>query len=130
MGVYLSSDINWKEHIREVTARANKILGSLKEAFVCRDSGLLKNLYTSLVRPHLEHAVQVWSPTREMDIVKVQARATKIPTSMRNIRYEARLKKYFKSRNRNDFCKQVFTRHIFFLQSTIYDMECFTRNYC
>ena len=97
LGVYFTSDINWKEHIREVTARANKILGSLKKAFVCRDSGLWKNLYTSLVRPHLEYAVQVWSPTREMDIdsiEKVQARATKIPTSMRNIGYEAMLKKW------------------------------------
>ena len=93
-GVYFTSDINCKEHIREVTVRAHKILGLLKKACVCRDSVLWKNLYTSLVRPHLEYAVQVWSPTREMDIgiiEKVQARATKITTSMRNIWYEARL---------------------------------------
>ena len=27
LGIYLTSDIDWKDHIREVTARANKILG-------------------------------------------------------------------------------------------------------
>ena len=51
----------------------------------------------SLVRPHLEYAVQVWSPTKEMDIgliEKVQARATKILHSMGNLRYETRLAKW------------------------------------
>ena len=95
MRVYFASDIDWKDSIREMTSRASKILGSLKKAFLCKDSGLWKILFTSLVRPHLECAVEVWSPTREMDIKsieKVKARATKIPTLMRNLGYEARLK--------------------------------------
>ena len=72
LGVYFTSDINWRDHIRDVTARANKILGSLKKAFVCRDPGLWKNLYISLVRPHFEYAVQVWSPSMEMDIGSIE----------------------------------------------------------
>ena len=90
-------DLSWKEHILEITARANRILGSLKKAFENRDSHLWKNLYISLVRPHLEYAVQVWSPTKEMDIgliEKFQARATKIPHSMRNLSYQMRLKRW------------------------------------
>ena len=50
-----------------------------------------------LVRPHLEYAVQVWSPTKEMGvglIEKVQVRATKIPHSMRNLSYQMRLKRW------------------------------------
>ena len=97
LGVTFTPDLSWKEHILEITARANRILGSLKEAFVNRDSHLWKNLYISLVRPHLEYAVQVWSPTKEMDIgliEKVQARATKIPHSMRNLSYQMRLKRW------------------------------------
>ena len=45
----------------------------------------------------MEYAVQVWSPTKEMDIgliEKVQTRATKIPHSMRNLRFETRLAKW------------------------------------
>ena len=172
LGVTFTPDLSWKYHILEITARANRILGSLKKAFVSRDSTLWKNLYISLVRPHLEYAVQVWSPTKEMDIgliEKVQARATKIPYSMRDLRYEARLTKWginrledrrvrgdliemyksvngldeinwernpvmitptdrvltrsngvkirrdtFKSKIRNDFAKQVSTRHNYF----------------
>ena len=49
------------------------------------------------MRPHLEYVVQVWSPKKEINIgliEKVQASATKIPYSMRNLRYEARLTKW------------------------------------
>ena len=40
LGVTFTSDLNWKDHILEITARANRILGSLKKAFVSRDPTL------------------------------------------------------------------------------------------
>ena len=64
VGVTFTSDLNWKDHILGITARAKRLLGSLKKAFVSRGSTLWKNLYISLVRPHLEYAVKVWSPTK------------------------------------------------------------------
>ena len=51
-------------------------------------------LYNALVRPHLEYAVQFWSPSQINDIErleKVQAKATKMIPSLRNISYERRL---------------------------------------
>ena len=51
-------------------------------------------LYKSLVRPHLDYAMQVWSPHLEKDkktIEKVQARATKLIPSLKNLPYEERL---------------------------------------
>ena len=94
LGVIVSSDLKWESHIVETTAKANRILGMLKKAFSSRDSALWKNLYTSLVRPHLEYAVQIWSPTRVSDILaveRVQSRATRIPGSMRGLGYDDRL---------------------------------------
>ncbi len=51
-------------------------------------------MYISLVRPHLEYAVQFWSPHHAKDIAKleaVQCRATKMILSLCNKSYEERL---------------------------------------
>ena len=52
-------------------------------------------MYKSLVRPHLEYAIQAWSPYLQCDIdtlEKVQRRATKIAAGIKELSYEARLK--------------------------------------
>ena len=57
---------------------------------------MVLQLYTSLVRPHLEYAVQFWSPTLEKDIKRLeafQARATKLIPSIRKIGYQRRLER-------------------------------------
>jgi hypothetical protein len=71
----------------------------LKKTFMFRDSNLWKKMYISLVRPHLEYAVQVWNPYLAKDIElidKVHRRAIKIPTIMKAHRgdYEGRLKEW------------------------------------
>ncbi len=51
-------------------------------------------MYISLIRPHLEYAVQFWSPHHAKDFAKleaVQRRATKMIPSLRNKSYEERL---------------------------------------
>ena len=52
-------------------------------------------LYKSLVRPHLEYAVQFWSPDLRRDIDKlerVQRKATKMIPEIRNPSHQQRLK--------------------------------------
>ncbi len=66
--------------------------------FINRNSSL-KNInvtlplysYISLVKPHLEYAVQFWAPYHAKDVAKLetfQRRATKMITSFRNKSYE------------------------------------------
>ena len=52
-------------------------------------------LYKTYIRPHLEYAVQAWSPHLKKDIAlleKVQRRATKLIPCIRHLSYADRLK--------------------------------------
>ena len=76
--------------------KANRILDMLKRTFETRIPNMWKDLYVSLVRPHLEYAVQAWNPHLQADIDKVesvQRRATRIPTGFGKLEYEERLKR-------------------------------------
>ena len=61
LGVLVSKDLAWKRHVNEMVSKANKILGMLTKTFSSRDLNLWKQLYVSLVRPHLEFASSVWN---------------------------------------------------------------------
>ena len=45
-----------------VCARANRVLGMISRTVVYRSLDILTRLYKSLVRPHMEYCVSVWSP--------------------------------------------------------------------
>ena len=67
----------------------------LVRTFTCKDIDLWRNLYVSLVRPHLEYASVIWNPYYKGDInalEKVQRRSSKTPLDMRHKPYEERLK--------------------------------------
>ena len=44
LGVKVDNELTFGEHIRAATAKANSVIGLLKNAFVCRDEGLWKNM--------------------------------------------------------------------------------------
>lgn len=95
LGVIFTSDLKWKAHVQEVASRANRILGRLKRVFTTIDQESVRLLYVSLIRPHLEFAVPVWSPYLKMDIEeleKVQKRALKWNCFDRGLSYEEKLK--------------------------------------
>merc|ERR1712148_1375 len=71
------------------------MLGYIRRNFTYRNKDIIRSLYKSMVRPHLEYAVQFWCPYLAKDIAKlesVQRRATKLINSCRNKTYEERLK--------------------------------------
>ena len=97
LGVIINKNLKWHEHIQNIVAKANRILGMLKRTFESRDCELWKKLYISLVRPHLEFAVQAWHPNLKCDIAeieKVQERALRIPYSHKYLNHAERLKSW------------------------------------
>ncbi len=70
------------------------MLGFISRNISFKIKDVILPLYTSLVRPHLEYAVQFLAPHHANDIAKleaVQRRATKMITSLRNKSYVERL---------------------------------------
>ena len=96
LGVLLDSELEFSQHIRAATSKANSVIGMLKNAFVSRDVELWIKLYVSLVRPHLEYAVSVWKPRLRRDIdalERVQKRVLRIPHELRALSgYKERLR--------------------------------------
>ena len=78
-----------------VVSKANQILGLIRRSFTYLDIKLLKQLYTSMVRPYLEYGNAVWHPRYRKDIElleSVQHRATRLINELRKLPYEERLR--------------------------------------
>ena len=68
LGILISSDLSWSQHIQNVCSKARKIIGLIyRRYYQYADSTALRQLYTSLARPHLEYAAQVWDPYTAKD---------------------------------------------------------------
>ena len=94
LGVTVTESFKPSKQCSISAAKANRILGIIKKTFSSRDSAVIAKLYKSLVRPHLEYAIQAWSPYLQRDIdtlEKVQRRATKMVEGIEELSYEDRL---------------------------------------
>ena len=84
LGVLISSNLSWCNHVSNICSRAKKHLGMLYRRFYRdADCSTLRMLYTTSVRPLLEYAVPVWDPHLLKDIKaikSVQRFATKVCT--------------------------------------------------
>ena len=94
--VKFDPSLQFSKHVAMVSNKANKMVGIIRRTFDYMDEKMLTTLYKTLVRPHLEYANCIWHPPLHKDvqtIEKVQRRATKIVSSLRDLPYEQRLKK-------------------------------------
>jgi len=97
LGVIISKDLKPSKQCAEAVKKANRALGSIKRCFRYKTVDVIKDLYLSRVRPHLEFAIQAWSPQYEKDkklLEGVQRRATKLVRELRDREYEDRLKEF------------------------------------
>jgi hypothetical protein len=97
LGVILSDDAKNGHQVDSAVAKANSMIGILKNTFVSRDLFIWKKLYTAYIRPQLEFAVAAWNPYLLKDtekLEKVQRRATKIPSTNLHAQYTDRCKSF------------------------------------
>ena len=75
--------------------KANTIVGMIRRTFRFLDKKIFLLLYKALVRPHLEFANVIWSPSYKKDIIaleNVQRRATKLVPHLKEFSYPERLR--------------------------------------
>ena len=68
-----------RDHINFKVNIANRNLGNILRSFTIIDEEMFLNLFKTIVRPHIEYAIPIWSPLYKNDkiiIDNVQRRAT------------------------------------------------------
>ena len=133
LGIIISNDLKNGKQCTEAAKKANQMLGMINRTMVHKTRRNMVALYNAFVRPHLEYAVQFWSPYLRKDITKlekVQRRATKLIPALRNKSYEDRLAdlKLFsleKRRVRNDMIEvwKIITGHENIDRNSLFELE-------
>lgn len=94
LGVLITHNLSWNNHVDYTTAKAQKMLNVLYRS--CKDisdSSIKKLLYITWVRSRLEYASVVWSPHTKRNIIaleRIQRRATRFIVG-RELSYPERL---------------------------------------
>ena len=95
LGILIDSEINFKEHIYNITASANHRTFLIKKCFLSKDTSSLVKAFKVYVRPLVEYCSPVWSPSNTGLITKleaVQRRFTKSLSGMSFFYYSERLR--------------------------------------
>ena len=68
LGVWMSANLTFDEHIRVITAKARRISGMVLRSFKSRKTAVMLPLLKSLVRSQVEYASPIWSPTLQWQV--------------------------------------------------------------
>jgi len=95
LGVLTSADLAVSHQCMEAASKTWRVLGMVRRQFKELDAQSFVIIYKGFDIPHLEYAIQAWSPylCRDIDCMeKVQRRATKMVKGFYKLPYETRLK--------------------------------------
>ena len=94
LGVFIDHTLKPSVMCAKSAVKANQVLGQMAKVFTYRDKHNWVKLYKTYVRPHLEYAIQAWSPSSVADIdilENVQKRAIRMVSGLSSKDYEERL---------------------------------------
>jgi hypothetical protein len=94
IGVTVSSSLRPSAQCNKAAGTATAVLGQISRAFHYRDRHTFVGLYKQYVRPHIEFAVQAWSPWTLQDrevLEKVQKKVVGMVSGLRGRTYEEKL---------------------------------------
>ncbi len=68
LGVTMTSDLNWNQHIAIIKNKATSTLSFLQRNVRVNAPKLKEKPYRTIVRPHLEYCCTVWDPYTKANI--------------------------------------------------------------
>ena len=72
LGVWMSANLTFDEHIRIITAKARRVMGMVLRAFTSRKTEVMLPLLKNLIQCQVEYACPLWSPTDSGNIKKLE----------------------------------------------------------
>ena len=95
LGVTITSKLDWTQYINHVATKARKLVGmQYRKYYTWTDTPVLRCLYLTCIRPHLEYACQLWDPFTQNGIntlESVQKCACKICLKRWDLDYDSML---------------------------------------
>ena len=73
LGILLSHDLRWNQHVAKIVKKANSSLGFVKRNLYSCSERTKRAAYITLVRPHLEYASAVWDPYQHNQVDQIEA---------------------------------------------------------
>ena len=72
LGITISDNMDWGQHISEISSKATKTLGFLRRNLAFAPKSTKEVAYKTLVRPKLEYVAPIWSPCSKLQINQVE----------------------------------------------------------
>ena len=95
LGVLVDEKLDVSQQCALAAQKANCVLGCITKRVSSREREGIVPLCSALVRPHVKHRVQAWSPQHRKDVAlleQVQRRATKMARGLEHLSCEERLR--------------------------------------
>ena len=92
----ISEDMTPDKHINKIVGETYNLLRTIKVTFDYLDEEMMKKILITLIRPRLEYAATIWTPSTKKNIRKIeriQRAATKMVHSLSELTYDERLLK-------------------------------------
>jgi hypothetical protein len=100
LGVLVSKNLDWNDHITSSINKANACTAWVIRSVISRESEVMLQIYKSMIRPHVEYCVQLWSPLPShgnwgliLALEHIQRKFTRLIDGIGLLPYKTRLEK-------------------------------------
>lgn len=88
LGLEITYNLSWEEHINKVMRKVNPIAGILKRLTRTVHTGTLKTIYYSMIHSHLQYMLPIWGCTAKKYLQKLQVMQNRAIRNLFNHSYD------------------------------------------